>query len=36
VTGTHGLDSMRRLATMVKPAEMRVIDAPVVFGMQGA
>ena len=35
VTGTHGLDSMRRLATIVKPAQMRVIDAPVVFGMAG-
>lgn len=36
VAGTHSLDFMRRLADIVKPMEFRLIDAPVVFGAQGA
>lgn len=36
VAGTHSLVFMRRLADIVKPKELRLIDAPVVFGAQGA
>lgn len=36
VTGTHSLDFMYRLAGIVKPKGLRLIDAPVVFGAQGA
>jgi 3-hydroxyisobutyrate dehydrogenase-like beta-hydroxyacid dehydrogenase len=36
VAGTHSLDFMQRLAGMLKPKEMRLIDAPVVFGALGA
>ena len=36
VAGTHSLDFMQRLAGIVKPKDMRLIDAPVVFGAQGA
>jgi 3-hydroxyisobutyrate dehydrogenase-like beta-hydroxyacid dehydrogenase len=36
VAGTHSLEFMRRLATLVEPARMRLIDAPVVFGALGA
>ncbi|OBF39470.1 oxidoreductase [Mycobacterium sp. ACS1612] len=36
VAGTHSLDFMQRLAAIFKPKEMRLIDAPVVFGAQGA
>jgi 3-hydroxyisobutyrate dehydrogenase-like beta-hydroxyacid dehydrogenase len=36
VAGTHSLDFMQRLASILKPKEMRLIDAPVVFGALGA
>jgi 3-hydroxyisobutyrate dehydrogenase-like beta-hydroxyacid dehydrogenase len=36
VTGTHSMDFMQRLAGIVKPKDLRLIDAPVVFGAQGA
>jgi 3-hydroxyisobutyrate dehydrogenase-like beta-hydroxyacid dehydrogenase len=36
VAGTHSLDFMQRLATIVKRRDMRLIDAPVVFGAAGA
>jgi 3-hydroxyisobutyrate dehydrogenase-like beta-hydroxyacid dehydrogenase len=36
VAGTHSLDFMRRLAGIVKRQDMRLIDAPVVFGAAGA
>jgi 3-hydroxyisobutyrate dehydrogenase-like beta-hydroxyacid dehydrogenase len=36
VAGTHSLDVMHRLAAIVEPKGMRIIDAPVVFGAQGA
>jgi 3-hydroxyisobutyrate dehydrogenase-like beta-hydroxyacid dehydrogenase len=36
VAGTHSLDFMQRLAGIVKPKDLRLIDAPVVFGAQGA
>jgi 3-hydroxyisobutyrate dehydrogenase-like beta-hydroxyacid dehydrogenase len=36
VAGTHSLDFMRRLAGIVKPKGLRLIDAPVVFGALGA
>lgn len=36
VAGTHSLDVMRQLAGIVSPRGIRVIDAPVVFGAQGA
>jgi len=36
VAGTHSLDFMRRLADMVEPTGLRIIDAPVVFGALGA
>jgi 3-hydroxyisobutyrate dehydrogenase-like beta-hydroxyacid dehydrogenase len=36
VAGTHSLDFMQRLAGIVKPKELRLIDAPVVFGALGA
>ena len=34
VAGTHSLDFMQRLADIVKPKDIRLIDAPVVFGAQ--
>jgi 3-hydroxyisobutyrate dehydrogenase-like beta-hydroxyacid dehydrogenase len=36
VAGTHSLDFMRRLAGIVEPPGLRIIDAPVVFGALGA
>ena len=36
VAGTHSLDFMRRLANIVEPKGLRIIDAPVVFGALGA
>ena len=36
VAGTHSLDFMQRLAGILKPKDMRLIDAPVVFGALGA
>ena len=36
VAGTHSLDFMRRLAGIVEPTGLRIIDAPVVFGALGA
>jgi len=36
VAGTHSLDFMRRLAGIVEPNGLRLIDAPVVFGALGA
>jgi 3-hydroxyisobutyrate dehydrogenase-like beta-hydroxyacid dehydrogenase len=36
VAGTHSLDFMRRLAGVVKPKGLSLIDAPVVFGALGA
>jgi 3-hydroxyisobutyrate dehydrogenase-like beta-hydroxyacid dehydrogenase len=36
VAGTHSLDFMQQLAAIVKRADMRLIDAPVVFGAAGA
>jgi 3-hydroxyisobutyrate dehydrogenase-like beta-hydroxyacid dehydrogenase len=36
VAGTHSLAFMRHLAAVVKRADMRLIDAPVVFGATGA
>jgi 3-hydroxyisobutyrate dehydrogenase-like beta-hydroxyacid dehydrogenase len=36
VAGTHSLEFMRRLDGIVKPKELRLIDAPVVFGALGA
>jgi 3-hydroxyisobutyrate dehydrogenase-like beta-hydroxyacid dehydrogenase len=36
VAGTHSLEFMQRLAGILKPKEMRLIDAPVVFGALGA
>jgi 3-hydroxyisobutyrate dehydrogenase-like beta-hydroxyacid dehydrogenase len=36
VAGTHSMDFMRRLAGIVEPKGLRLIDAPVVFGAQGA
>jgi 3-hydroxyisobutyrate dehydrogenase-like beta-hydroxyacid dehydrogenase len=36
VAGTHSLAFMRHLAAVVKRADMRLIDAPVVFGAAGA
>ena len=36
VAGTHSLDFMRRLAGIVKPKGLGLIDAPVVFGALGA
>jgi 3-hydroxyisobutyrate dehydrogenase-like beta-hydroxyacid dehydrogenase len=36
VAGTHSLDFMRRLTGIVKRQDMRLIDAPVVFGAAGA
>jgi 3-hydroxyisobutyrate dehydrogenase-like beta-hydroxyacid dehydrogenase len=36
VAGTHSLDFMRRLAGIVTPNGLRLIDAPVVFGALGA
>ena len=36
VAGTHSLDFMHRLARIVKRQDMRLIDAPVVFGAAGA
>jgi 3-hydroxyisobutyrate dehydrogenase-like beta-hydroxyacid dehydrogenase len=36
VAGTHSLDFMRRLAVIVEPYGLRLIDAPVVFGALGA
>ncbi|CAN5529463.1 NAD(P)-dependent oxidoreductase [soil metagenome] len=36
VAGTHSLEFMRALAALVQPADLRIIDAPVVFGALGA
>ena len=36
VAGTHSVDFMRRLAGIVGPNGLRLIDAPVVFGALGA
>jgi 3-hydroxyisobutyrate dehydrogenase-like beta-hydroxyacid dehydrogenase len=36
VVGTHSLDFMQRLAGTVKRQDLRLIDAPVVFGAAGA
>jgi 3-hydroxyisobutyrate dehydrogenase-like beta-hydroxyacid dehydrogenase len=36
VAGTHSVDFMRRLAGIVEPKGLRLIDAPVVFGALGA
>jgi 3-hydroxyisobutyrate dehydrogenase-like beta-hydroxyacid dehydrogenase len=36
VAGTHSLNFMDRLAGIVEPAQMRLIDAPVVYGALGA
>ena len=36
VAGTHGVEFMRGLATIVEPKGRRIIDAPVVFGALGA
>ena len=36
VAGTHSLDFMRRLAGILDPKDLRLIDAPVVFGARGA
>jgi 3-hydroxyisobutyrate dehydrogenase-like beta-hydroxyacid dehydrogenase len=36
VAGTHSLEFMQRLASIVKPKGLRIIDAPVVFGAKGA
>lgn len=36
VAGTHSLDFMQRLADIVKRQDIRLIDAPVVFGAEGA
>lgn len=36
VAGTHSMDFMHRLAAILKRNDMRVIDAPVVFGAAGA
>ena len=36
VAGTHSMDFMQRLARTVEPKGLRLIDAPVVFGAQGA
>jgi 3-hydroxyisobutyrate dehydrogenase-like beta-hydroxyacid dehydrogenase len=36
VAGTHSLDFMRRLAGIVEPKGLRILDAPVVFGALGA
>jgi 3-hydroxyisobutyrate dehydrogenase-like beta-hydroxyacid dehydrogenase len=36
VAGTHGLEAMRRMADIVEPAGLRLIDAPVVYGALGA
>jgi 3-hydroxyisobutyrate dehydrogenase-like beta-hydroxyacid dehydrogenase len=36
VAGTHSLEFMHRLAALVEPAQLRLIDAPVVFGALGA
>jgi 3-hydroxyisobutyrate dehydrogenase-like beta-hydroxyacid dehydrogenase len=36
VAGTHSLDFMTRLAGIVKRGDLRLIDAPVVFGAAGA
>ena len=36
VAGTHSLDFMHRLAGILKRRDMRLIDAPVVFGAAGA
>ncbi len=36
VAGTHSLDFMHRLAGILKRQDIRVIDAPVVFGAAGA
>jgi 3-hydroxyisobutyrate dehydrogenase-like beta-hydroxyacid dehydrogenase len=36
VAGTHSVDFMRRLAGIVGPKGLRLIDAPVVFGALGA
>ena len=36
VAGTHSLDFMQRLADIVKRQDIRLIDAPVVFGASGA
>ncbi|HET7665057.1 MAG TPA: NAD-binding protein, partial [Mycobacterium sp.] len=36
VAGTHSMEFMHRLAGIAMPKGLRVIDAPVVFGAQGA
>ena len=36
VAGTHSMDFMQRIAGIAKPKDIRLIDAPVVFGAQGA
>ena len=36
VAGTHSLDFMHRLAEILKRQDMRLVDAPVVFGASGA
>jgi 3-hydroxyisobutyrate dehydrogenase-like beta-hydroxyacid dehydrogenase len=36
VAGTHSLDFMQRLWSIVKPKGLKLIDAPVVFGAKGA
>jgi 3-hydroxyisobutyrate dehydrogenase-like beta-hydroxyacid dehydrogenase len=36
VAGTHSLDFMHRLADILKRQDMRLVDAPVVFGASGA
>jgi 3-hydroxyisobutyrate dehydrogenase-like beta-hydroxyacid dehydrogenase len=36
VAGTHSMDFMHRLAGITEPKGLRLIDAPVVFGAQGA
>jgi 3-hydroxyisobutyrate dehydrogenase-like beta-hydroxyacid dehydrogenase len=36
VAGTHSLEFMQRLAGIVKLKDIRIIDAPVVFGAKGA
>jgi 3-hydroxyisobutyrate dehydrogenase-like beta-hydroxyacid dehydrogenase len=36
VAGTHSLEFMHQLSSIVKPKGLRLIDAPVVFGAKGA
>jgi len=36
VAGTHSMDFMQRIAGIAKPKDIRLIDAPVVFGAHGA